>query len=75
MRRNRKGTTRFGAIPECMAEVTPRRSRQIQLGRRMESLRHEGDLYRERAILGLPQPSEGGWCGVYSILAAGQVFR
>jgi hypothetical protein len=50
MRRRAKGTTRTGAIPFCMAEVTPRQSRTALWDRIFTQLARLGEEHRERAL-------------------------
>jgi hypothetical protein len=56
MKRRAKGTTRTGAIPFCMAEVTPRQSREARFDRVVAQLMHDGEMQRERQLLGAAEP-------------------
>jgi hypothetical protein len=50
MKRARKGTTRTGAIPFCMAWVSPRQSRDERFDRIVSAILCEGELQREQLL-------------------------
>lgn len=52
MKRNRKGTTRTGAIPFCMAEVSPERAQRLLWARGMARANAEALRFWDEAIAG-----------------------
>lgn len=70
MRRNQRGTTRTGAIPACMAEMTPQQSREVRLNWLMQRMLEDSIEYTERLLFAPPPPRRRAkWLGVYAILA------
>jgi hypothetical protein len=52
VKRNRKGRTRTGAIPTCMAEVSPARAQRMLWARKMAAANAEVDRFWDEAIAG-----------------------
>lgn len=59
MKRTRKGTTCTGAIPACMAEVSPARARSLRMQRWIDASAHAYD----RAMFGYHEVMHGPYAG------------
>lgn len=64
MKRNRKGRTRTGAIPTCMAEVSPLDGWRMLMDRRINVAMAESAARLEEIIFGVSVVASDGYDGV-----------